>query len=85
MRRDGHQSRAGLLRLPDGLPHPDAHPLGGIIRRQHDAVPRFRVAADRHRLGSDGGMIQAFHGGIKAIGVHMKNDSAQHASPLRKQ
>ena len=84
IRRDGHQLRTSLLRLPYGHAGLDAKPFGQLIARQHDAVPLLRIAADGQGLALTFRPVQALHGGVERVGVCVQNHSWHQTSPLAK-
>ena len=74
VRRQQHQSRTLLLRLPDGLRRLDAVFLGRLVLGQDDAVAGGGVPADGHRHVPQVRPVPQLHGGVKAVEIAVEND-----------
>lgn len=81
VRRHNDKIRAFLPCLPKGFSGLDMIPFRDLVFRQDNPVPLLDVAADRDRLFPDLRSVQAFHGGIKAVAVAVKNDPFQISTP----
>ena len=75
IRRHDLQLRALLPCLPDGLAGGHAHPLGGHVFGQHDAVARVGIAADGHGKIAKRRIVDAFDAGVKIVQVAVQNGS----------
>ena len=76
--RQQYQVGALLLGLPHRLRRLDAHPLGGLVLGQNDAVAGGGVAADGYRYVLQRRLVQQLHRREKAVQVAVEDDAVAH-------
>lgn len=81
MRRQKDETGTFPAGLPDGFRCDDAVSFGGLVFSQDNTVAGGGVAAYSHGFPAQLGILQQFHGGVKAIHIAVQNGSRHSRAP----